>query len=508
MEPYAPTGGADPFAASMRLVTALVAELQAREAAGLTAYELEQFVAGRGREVLRQMVQDHLDLRAAREQETARERRIPATGADGITRTRVETGHRRLLATLFGTVRVARCAWRRPGAGNFYPAGAALSLPAPRHSHALARLAVLGAARGSFETAHAAITGRCGPVIGKRQVEQAVVNAAGDIPAFCAARIPVPCTASTLLVISADAKGIVMRPGALRPATAKAAARQGRMRTRLTAGEKPNRKRMATLACVYDAEPGPRRPHDVIAPPGGRHGHRTPRARPRAKAKWLAGSVEHDPAEVIAAAFDQAEARDPARRRTWVVPVDGAEHQLGLIRAEAARRGVTVHIVIDLVHVLEYIWKAAWSLHPAADPAAEDWVAVKALAVLAGDSARVTAEITAEADAAGLTAGQRTGADTCVRYLTGKREFLRYDQALAAGWPVATGVIEGACRHLTGDRLDITGARRGLDGAEAVLTLRAVISNGDFEEYWRFHLACEHQRLYPGTAQGQYTLGA
>jgi hypothetical protein len=490
------------------LFTTLVEELQSPEAAGLTECELEGLLTERGREVQRQLLQDHLDLRAAQEEQAAREHRPPAAGADGITRSRLETGHGRLLASLFGTVRVVRCAWRRPGAPNLYPADAALSLPACRRSHALARLAAVEAARGSFEAAHASITGRCGPVMGKRQVEQAVVSAASDIAAFYAARVPVPCTASTLLVISADAKGIVMRPGALRPATARAAARQGRMRTRLAAGEKPNRKRMATLACVYDAEPAPRRPHDVIAPPGGRHGHRTPRPRPRAKAKWLAGSVEHDPAEVIAAAFDQAEARDPAHRRTWVVLVDGAEHQLDLIRAEAARRGVTIHIVIDLIHVLEYIWKAAWSLHPAADPAAEDWVAVKALAVLAGDSARVTAEITAEADAAGLTADQRNGADTCVRYLTSKQEFLRYDQALAAGWPIATGVIEGACRHLIGDRLDITGARWGLDGAEAVLTLRAVISNGDFDEYWRFHLAREHERLYPGTAQGNYTLGA
>jgi hypothetical protein len=508
MEPYAPIEGAAPFAASMKLVTALVAELQAPEAAGLTAYELEQVVDGRGREVLRQMVQDHLDLRAAREEQAARERCSPAVGADGIPRTRVETGHRRLLATLFGTVRVTRCAWRRPGAGNLYPADAALSLPAPRHSHTLARLAAVEAVRGSFETAHTAITSRCGPVIGKRQIEQAVVKAAADIAAFYAARVPVPCTAGTLLVISADAKGIVMRPGALRPAAAKAAARQGRMRTRLAAGEKPNRKRMATLACVYDAEPAPRRPHDVIAPPGGRQGNRTLRPRPKARAKWLAGSVEHDPAEVIAAAFGQAETRDPARRRTWVVLVDGAEHQLGLIRAEAARRGITIHILIDLIHVLEYIWKAAWSLHPAADPAAEDWVAVKALAILAGDSARAATDITAEADAAGLTASQRNGADACVRYLTSKHEYLRYDQALAAGWPIATGVIEGACRHLIGDRLDITGARWGLQGAEAILTLRAVISNGDFGEYWRFHLAREHQRLYPGTAQDQYTLGA
>ena len=70
------------------------------------------------------------------------------------------------------------------------------------------------------------------------------------------------------------------------------------------------------------------------------------------------------------------------------------------------------------------------------------------------------------------------------------------------------GPVEGACRHLIADRLSIGGARRGLDGAEAILTLRAVISNGDFEEYWRFHLACQYQRLYPGINQGQYALGA
>jgi hypothetical protein len=181
------------------------------------------------------------------------------------------------------------------------PADAALSLPACRPSHALARLAAVEAVRGSFEAAHAAITRRCGPVMGKRQAGQAVVSAACDIAAFYAARIPVPCTASTLLVLSADAKGIVMRPQALRPETARAAARQGRMRTRLTPGEKPCRKRMATLACVYDTEPSPRRPHDIIAPPGGRHGHRTLRPRPRATAKWLAGSVRHDPGTAVAA---------------------------------------------------------------------------------------------------------------------------------------------------------------------------------------------------------------
>jgi hypothetical protein len=106
---------------------------------------------------------------------------------------------------------------------------------------------------------------------------------------------------------------------------------------------------------------------------------------------------------------------------------------------------------------------------------------------------------------ANLTA-RRHGIDAFIRYLTSNRKFLRYDQALAAGWPIATGVIEGTCRHIIGDRLAISGARWGLDGAEAILTMRAVISNGDFEEYWRFHLAREHQQLY--SALPKATFGA
>ena len=285
----------DPFAVSGGMSAALASELAGPSAAGMTACELEELVDERGREVLRQLVQDHYGLRAVREEQQAREQRAPVTGPDGITRTRLETGHGRLLATLFGTVTVTRCAWRKPGAPDYRPAGAALSLPAGRHSHTLAELAALEAARGSFDAAHAAIARRCGPVTGKRQIEESIVNAASDIPAFYAARIPEPCTPSMLVVLSSDGKGVVMRPGALRAATAKAAAKLGKMRTRLASGEKPNRKRMATLVTVYDAGPAMRRPHDVIAPPGGRNGPRVLRPGPKARARWLAGPSARTP---------------------------------------------------------------------------------------------------------------------------------------------------------------------------------------------------------------------
>src|SRR5262249_25940856 len=151
-----------------------------------------------------------------------------------------------------------------------------------------------------------------------------------------------------------------------------------------------------------------------------------------------------DSAAVIGAVFDQATARDPTHRRCWVVLVDGARHQLDLIRTEAARRHVTVHIVIDFIHVLEYLWGAAWSLHAAGDPAAEAWVLGHALSILDSGCAAVAAAIRAQA--AELGEGKHTGADDCVAYLEAKQEYLDYRTALSGGWPIATGVIEGACR--------------------------------------------------------------
>ena len=113
-----------------------------------------------------------------------------------------------------------------------------------------------------------------------------------------------------------------------------------------------------------------------------------------------------------------------------------------------------------------------------------------------GRSALVGAAVRRRATALNLASAQRKSADTCADYLHRKRHYLDYPTALARGWPIATGLIEGTCRHLVKDRMDITGARWGLDSAEAVLKLRALRTNGDFDRYWRFHLAQEQQRVH------------
>ncbi|MDQ1304749.1 MAG: hypothetical protein QG671_576 [Actinomycetota bacterium] len=506
MEPYAaatPIPAADAFAASTLTFTALVEDLAGPDMAGLTHAQVEDVLETRGRDLLRHLFQDHLDLRTLRE-ELDLTRRV-ARGERPAGRSRLERGHHRDLATVVGTVTVRRCALREPGTRNVYPTDVVLSLPEGLHSHGLRRLAVREAVRSSYDTAHDAIERRCGPVLGKRQAEALVAAAAVDIPAFYRRTTPAPAPHETVLVISADAKGIVMRPEHLRPATAKAARRaRPALRTRLGPGHKPNRKRMATLAVVYDTDPVPRRAHDVIAVPGGRSEQRLVRPGPSARGTWLTGSVAHDPATVIAAAFDHAAARDPQHVRPWVVLVDGARHQLDLIHDQATRHQAHPHVLLDLVHVLERLWTAAWCFHAPGDPKVEDWVAVHALDLLSGRLDHTLETIQAQADHTDLTNSQHATVAETLGYLRGNADHLHYDQALAHGWPIATGVIEGACRHLIGDRLDICGSRWGVPGAEALLTLRALIDNGDFDAYWDFHLAQEHTRIH----QDAYQLSA
>ena len=201
---------------------------------------------------------------------------------------------------------------------------------------------------------------------------------------------------------------------------------------------------------------------------------------------------------VSVAVFDDVHARQHGKgvSHGGAAGIGSSGGRIEAVTDEAARRGITVTICIDFIHVLEYLWKAAWSFFDKGEPAAEEWVAAQARKILHGKSAQVAAGIRRRATTYGYSAAERAGADEAARYLDNKKDYLDYATALAKGWPIATGIIEGACRHIVKDRMDITGARWGLEGAEAILKLRAVIANGDFEDYWRFHLRREHERIH------------
>jgi hypothetical protein len=475
------------FADAERAFAALETFLDSAEADAMKHSDLERALEAQGRELMRKLLQAHLDARAsARPVE-------PVRDTAGVTRAAGPV-HTRALETIFGTVEVRRVAYNAEGEPSLHPLDGELNLPVEKYSHDVRRRVALEAAKGAFDAGVETLATYTGAHVPKRQFEQLVVRAAQDFDAFYAARHAnaeaAPATGS-MLVLTVDGKGVVMRPEDLREATQKAAAARATTFTaRLGRGRRLHAKRMASVAAVYTIEPFRRTPEDIF-PPAGKPATAPPRPAPEHKRVWA--SLEQTPDAVIAAMFDEAQHRDPEHRKQWVALVDGNETQIDVLTKQTAARQVRMPIVLDFIHVAEYVWKASRAF--AADSHGRDaWVLPRLREILRGKASDVAAGMRRSATLRGLPEEDRTPVDECADYLLKYAPYLHYDLALARGAPIATGVIEGACGHLVEDRMNLTGARWSLRGAEAVLRLRALRASGDFDEYWRFHERAEHDR--------------
>ena len=432
--------------------------------------DLERELHRRGQELMRKLLQGHLDQRSPGEAAG------PVEGADGVERSERRV-HERHLETIFGTVQVERVGYARAGHESLHPLDAALNLPGERYSLEVRRRVAAAAASRSFDEALLDLSRSTGAEVPKRQAEQLVVRAAEDFDAFYEARRAAdgePPPEGSVVVLTFDGKGVVLHREDLREATRKAAERRRRHREplsrfhRLKPGEKKHSKRMATVAAVYTTAPFVRSPEDFLESLMPRQPGDKPRAvRPRPVAKRVWASLEREPWEVVAEAT---------------------------LEAGAAAYGVDVTVVLDIIHVVEYVWKAGQVFHREGSPELACWVWTRVRSILEGKASRVAAAMRRAATVAGLSSDTRKPVDTCADYLLKYAPYLRYDRYLAAGYPIATGVIEGACRHLVRDRMELTGARWRLVGAEAVLKLRALRASGDFDAYWDFHEAREYER--------------
>jgi len=256
---------------------------------------------------------------------------------------------------------------------------------------------------------------------------------------------------------------------------------------------------MAQVAATYTVKPFVRKPEDIIRDLAPVH-EVVDRPRPENKRVWA--SLVKEPEEILEEAMYEGLRRDPCLMKTWVALVDGNENQLRILQRLSDKHGVELTLIVDLMHVAEYLWDASFAFNGEGTAEAEEWVSERLLEILRGRASHVAAGIRRSATLRGLRGEKRSAADACADYLIKYAPCLRYDEYLAKGFPISTGVIEGTCRYLVKDRMDITGARWSLGGAEAVLKLRATRASGDFDEYWRFHEARErlrnHERQYAG----------
>ena len=469
--------------------------LESQDVADMDQSDLERAIQKKGTELLRQLLQEHIRNRG------------PGTcgpsveGADGVKRSRIRH-HTRQIETIFGTIETRRAGYGEEGCESLHPLDAELNLPNERYSLEVRRRVAEEASRSSFDETRETIRRNTGAHVPKRQVEELVVRAARDFDDFYHQRhqqaVADPDTGS-VLAMSVDGKGIVMRPSDLREQTRKAAEkRKHKMDKRLSKGEKKNAKRMATVSAVYTIPPYVRRPEDIAS---GKNTSDTKRPSPEHKRVWA--SIAKAPGQVIEEMFDEAGSRDPDKRKTWVALVDGNKSQIRTLRRIAGKRKIQLTIIVDIIHVIEYLWDAGRVFYPQGGPELEKWVEHRVLKILEGSAGHVAGGMRRSATKRNLTTDCRKPVDTCAQYLLNHLPYLRYDRYLAKGFPIATGVIEGACRHLVKDRMEKTGARWSLTGAEAVLSLRALRCSNDFDEYWQFHEAREYER----THQSRYAEG-
>ena len=470
--------------------------LCSQEVHAMTHSEIERELEKMGRELMRKLFADHLQSRGPGQSDE------PVKGADGIERNNVRL-HERSLETIFGTVPVERVGYGKKGSPSLHPLDAELNLPPKRYSFELCRRVAEEAAKGSFDETLEAISKYTGAHVSKRQSEELVRSAAQDFDSFYKMRQGHDAefkAKGSVLVISVDGKGVVMRTSDLREQTRKAAkARKHKMGARLSKGEKKNAKRMATVATVYTITSFIREPEDLVCENNAEHS-KLLRPRPENKRVWA--SVEKTPQQVIEEAFKEASCRDHLHKKSWIALVDGNKHQIRILRSLAREKGIDLTLIVDVIHVAEYLWDAGRTFYPESGEELESWVRHRLLEILRGKAGYVAGGIRRSATLRKLSAQDRKAVDTCADYLVTYGQYLKYNHYLDHGYPISTGVIEGACRYLVKDRMEITGARWSLKGAEAILRLRALRASGDFDEYWTFHEAqeydCNHRSLYDG----------
>ena len=391
--------------------------------------------------------------------------------------------HTRWLKTIFGPVQITRMSYSREGAASIHPLDEALQLPARSFSYELQKRLVKAAVQGTFRETRERIAEITGAPVFPLSIEEVIPDAATDFDAFYAQRPPEPWTdTGPILVAAVDGKGIPMgKPGGAERVV------------RRTKGQKPNRKKMATGATVFTRAPWIRTPPQVVESLFGSRTTRSsgpPPPHPEHKRVWA--SLTKGKAAVIAEVAAEMLRRDPHRHKTHVALTDG-ERALQILVSEKLQ----VTLILDLLQVLEKLWKAAYVFHAEGSLEAAQWVRLRAEKILEGHVSHVVQGMRQSVTKLGLGGNKGKTLSGVADYFYRNRTRMRYHEYLAAGWPIASGPVEGACRNLIKDRMERSGMRWTEAMAEAIVKLRAIYLSGDLDRYWSFHIHCDQERLHP-----------
>jgi hypothetical protein len=387
--------------------------------------------------------------------------------------------------SLFGEVEVKRHYYWSPGAGGRYPLDAELSLPKRIYSDCVQEM--MGGIEVWVPQDHTLglIEQFFGLTIPKGSLQGSTADQARYVDAYYDQRAALATPdEDTLLVVTVDGKGIPMTRRDSPPPQA-----------RRSKGQKKTAKKEAIVTATYTVAPYPRTSDDIIqallASAREIEVGSNPPARPSIHGKQTFGTLEGK-----TVALDHLSTVVAQRQQTSIV------HRIALTDGALALQQRTLAafpdftLILDIIHAVEYLWDAANTLLGETHPDRSAWMTDALRCMLDDDLERLLCHLDYQRTSPTLSSAQQKTLTTVVNYLRRNQPYMQYQYYLAQGWPIGTGVIEGACRHLVKDRFEQSGMHWSRAGAETMLHLRAVSLNGDWVDFQRFRRQQAHLTRY------------
>jgi len=396
--------------------------------------------------------------------------------------------------SIFGKFKVARTCYRTPGEPGIFPLDAQVNLPKRCYSYFLQEWMTLFEVEHPFQESAGLFEQLFDLDVAESVLMEVAKEASEDYESFYAQRpVPPAESAGELLVVSFDGKGVPM----LKEEAVK-------LKAKLGTGEKRQQKKEALVGVSYTVDPKPRSPEvlaELLIEPEAARARRQQQGgkdeSPRAQQVRRLASLVRTKQAVMECIKADAKRRDPQHRRPLVVLLDGA---LGLwnLATKLFKEWRRVTFVLDIMHVVGYLWSAANALLGEGAPQGHRWVRAKLTQFLRGRVGYVIGGLRQILTKQRLRKSVRETIAHVITFFHNHRRWMHYDAYLAAGLPVGTGVVESACGSVVKHRMEGEGKRWSLEGAEAILTLRSLKKShdNDLRDYWRFRARQMRGRLY------------
>lgn len=399
----------------------------------------------------------------------------------------------RTYASIFGCVAVPRTCYRSAGESGIFPLDEQANLPERRYSYYLQEWMNWMSLDHPFEEG----AKRLQHFFGLSPVESVMVSVSREgirnYDEYYEQKSPPAAEEEgEFQVLSFDGKGVSMIKS-----------EAARIQAKLGKGEKRQKKKEALVGVSYTVDRKERSAEDLaerLVDPEAYRAHRKEKENdgeePKGQNIRRMASVKRAKADVMREMKKDAELRNPNQSRPLVVLLDGALGLWSLVIALFAGWKSGVTYILDIIHVRDYLWEAANALHGEGSQAGRIWVQERLEQILKGGVGYVIGGLKQTITKRGLKGSKRRALQKTITYFESHKKWMRYDEYLAMGMPVATGVVESACGSVVKKRMEGEGKRWSADGAEAILLLRSLEKSNDFLTYWRFHAAQERKRLY------------